>query len=203
MLDKAIADFWLYFATIDPFGTLIMFTGLTAGMGAKSRTKTAFKAVFIATVILLISLALGQIMLEGLNVRLSAFQIAGGVVLFIFGLQMLFKPNEDNHDKQSKSSGARDIAVFPLALPSIASPGAILAVILATENSKNTASMQLASALSMLVVLGMTLLLMLLADPINKLIGRTGEQVLIRISGLILASVACEFCIEAFETLLG
>lgn len=200
MFEKALSDFWLYFATLDPFGTLIVFTGLTGRLTAKGKRRVARHAVIIATIVLLGFLAVGQILLEGLNIRLEAFQIAGSIVLFLFGLQMFFSPiggsdaSEDVHDK--------DMAVFPLAVPSIASPGAILAVMLATENHSHTIPMQLASAGALLVVLLLTLVLLLLAEQVNRVIGKTGEKVLVRISGLILASLACEFCIEAFESLL-
>lgn len=202
MLEKVLGDFWLYFATIDPFGTLIVFTGLTARIPAKAKRRIALQAVLVAAIVLLAFLVLGQVLLEGLSIRLVAFQIAGSIILFIFGLQMFFMPSENAKSDQDPQKD-QDIAVFPLAVPSIASPGAILAVILATENSTNPFSLQLASAFSLLAVLGLTLLLLLLAEQINRIIGHTGEKVLIRISGLILSSLACEFCLDAFETLLA
>ncbi len=201
MFEKALSDFWLYFATLDPFGTLIVFTGLTGRLTAKGKRRVARHAVIVATIVLVGFLAVGQILLEGLNIRLEAFQIAGSIVLFLFGLQMFFSPIGEGGDA-SENTHDKDMAVFPLAVPSIASPGAILAVMLATENHSNSIVMQLASAGSLLVVLILTLVLLLLAEQVNRVIGSTGEKVLVRISGLILASLACEFCIEAFEALL-
>ena len=191
MFDRALGDFWLYFAVLDPFGTLIVFTGLTSQLPKAAKRKTALRSVMLATIILLAFLAIGQILLEGIHIRLSAFQIAGAIVLFIFGLQMFFIP-EKNAQGSEDVTGKHDIAVFPLAVPSIASPGAILAVMLATENSANPLPMQLASAAALLAVLGLTLLFLLQAQRINRIMGNTGEKVLIRISGLILSALACE-----------
>jgi multiple antibiotic resistance protein len=201
MFEKALTDFWLYFATLDPFGTLIIFTGLTAGLAPKAKRKIALHAVLVATLVLIGFLALGQILLDTLQIRLAAFEIAGSIILFLFGLQMFFSPLGVLSEEQ-EGEAERDVAVFPLAVPSIASPGAILAVILATENSTYPIPMQLVSAGSLLLVIGLTLVLLLFADRVNRLIGKTGEKVLVRVSGLILAALACEFCIEAVEELL-
>lgn len=202
MFDKALNDFWLYFATLDPFGTLILFSGLTTRLTARGKRRVALQAVFVAAIVLLAFLALGQVILEGLDIRLVAFQIAGSIVLFLFGLQMFFMPAPSDNSDADPQHNDRDIAIFPLAVPSIASPGAILAVMLATENNANALPLQLASAGSLLVVLGLTLLLLLLADQVNRVMGSIGEKVLVRISGLILTSLACEFALEAFEELL-
>lgn len=201
MLEKAFSDFWLYFATLDPFGTLIVFTALTAGLAPAAKRRIALHAVLVATVVLIGFLALGQVLLDTLHIRLAAFEIAGSIVLFLFGLQMFFAPSGSLSEEQ-EGEAERDVAVFPLAVPCIASPGAILAVILATENSSNPLPMQLVSAGSLLLVLGATLALLFFADRVNRLMGKTGEKVLVRISGLILAALACEFCIEAVEDLL-
>ena len=168
------------------------FTALTSRISRKDRRKTAFRSVLVSGIVLLAFLGLGQILLEALSIRLVAFEIAGSIVLFLFGLQMFFAPVSGAPEDGSGYSG-HDVAIFPLAMPAIASPGAILAVILATENSTNPLPMQLASAGSLLVVLGITLALLLLADPINRIMGKSGEKVLVRISGLILTALACEF----------
>jgi len=202
MFDKALSDFWLYFATIDPFGSLIIFSALTARMSKGAQRRAALQGTIVAAAVLLVFLALGQITLNGLNIRLEAFQIAGSIMLFLFGLQMFFIP-ESGSPEENPEKPTHDIAVFPLALPTIASPGAILAVMLATENNTTPIPEQIASAVSLLVVLALTLVLLVLADKVNKLIGKSGEKVLVRISGLILTSLACEFCIEGFEALLG
>lgn len=201
MFEKALGDFWLYFATIDPFGTLIIFSGLTGRLAKSAQRRVAVQGVLVAAAVLLVFMALGQISLNGLSIRMEAFEIAGSIVLFLFGLQMFFMPASTAQDEDHEGH-SRDIAIFPLALPSIASPGAILAVMLATENNTTPIPLQVASAASLLVVLALTLILLLLAEKVNKVIGRSGEKVLVRISGLILTSLACEFCIQAFESLL-
>jgi multiple antibiotic resistance protein len=194
MLSDMLSDFWLLFATIDPFSTLILFLGLTTGLDRKARRVLAVKAVLYATVILLIFLVFGQLFLEMIGVRLISFQIAGSIVLFLFGLQMFFMPSQPSQQEVERVS---DMAVFPLAIPSLASPGSMLAVILATENSRHSVMEQTVTGLIMLLVLAVTLLMLLGAGTLHRILKSTGEKIMVRISGLILASLACEFFLEA------
>jgi multiple antibiotic resistance protein len=194
MLSNMLSDFWLMFATIDPFGTLILFLGLTSGIDRNARRSLAVRAVLYATAILLIFLIFGQLFLEMIGVRLVSFQFAGSIILFLFGLQMFFIPSEVSSHEGGQ---VRDLAVFPLALPSLASPGSILAIILATENTKHSIAEQVTTGLMMLLVMGIALAVLLGANSLHRILGGTGEKIMVRISGLILASLACEFFLEA------
>lgn len=194
MLSDMLSDFWLLFATIDPFSTLILFLGLTTGVERKARRALAIKAVLYGTVILFIFLVFGQLFLEMIGVRLISFQIAGSIVLFLFGLQMFFIPNQPSSQEVERVS---DMAVFPLAIPSLASPGSMLAVILATENSRHSVMEQTVTGLIMLLVLAITLVMLLGAGTLHRILRSTGEKIMVRVSGLILASLACEFFLEA------
>jgi len=196
MLANLLSDFWLLFATIDPFSTLILFLGLTGKLDRKARRLIALKAVLYATVILVIFLIFGQLFFEMIGVRLAAFQIAGSIVLFLFGLQMFFMPS---HEAEQPVERIHEIAVFPLAIPSLASPGSILAIILATENSRHPIMEQALTGLVMLAVLALTLLILLCAHAMHRILGNTGEKIMVRLSGLILASLACEFFLEALS----
>jgi multiple antibiotic resistance protein len=189
-----LSDFWLLFATIDPFSTLILFLGITRNLDRKARSMLAVKAVLYATVILIIFLAFGQLFLEMIGVRLVAFQIAGSIILFLFGLQMFFIPS---HETEQEVEKVREMAIFPLAIPSLASPGSLLAVILATENSKHPFFEQAVTGLIMLLVLAITLIMLLAAQTMHRVLGRTGEKIMVRLSGLILASLAAEFFLDA------
>ncbi len=198
MLSDLLNDFWLLFATIDPFSTLILFLGLVTNLDRKSRRTLAIKAVLYATLILLIFLVFGQLFLEMIGVRLISFQIAGSIILFLFGLQMFFIPT---HETGQEADNWREMAVFPLAIPSLASPGSLLAVILATENTQHTLMEQALTGLIMLLVLAITLAMLLGANTLHRILGNTGEKIMVRISGLILASLACEFFLEALAKL--
>src|SRR5438067_5943782 len=129
-----------------------------------------------------------------MGIRLLSLKVAGGIILFLFGLQMLFGSASreiDSHDK------GRDLAVFPLAVPSIAGPGAIMAVIVLTDNDVYTVPERLETGVVLLVVLLLTYLLLLFSDAILRVIGRQGASVLVRVMGLILCSLAVEIVLTA------
>jgi multiple antibiotic resistance protein len=143
----------------------------------------------VASGILVFFVVAGQPVLNAMSIPLTAFQIAGGIVLFLFALTMIFgesKPEEeirflDNHDQT---------AVFPLAVPSLASPGAMLAAVLMTDNNQFDIGQQLQTAGVMLAVLTLAYVLMLLSGPVNRMIGESGATVVSRVMGLLLSSVA-------------
>ena len=188
-------------ATIDPSCTLTLFVALTANMDAKVRRRAAVKATLYAASILIASVVLGQIILDHMQISMPAFQIAGGVILFLFGLQMVFGVGEVSG--RCHPEYGHDIAVFPLAIPSMASPGAIMAAVLLTDNNKFGIPTQAATAAILLFILLLSLLGMLCAGRIHKIIGDNGAAVLIKIMGLLLASVAVECVIHAFVELLA
>lgn len=196
MIDKLLQDFLILWATIDPIGTMALFAGLTAKLTAAERRKTAYKAVAYAALVLLGALIVGQILLSAMGISLLSFQLAGGVILFLFGLQMIFSSGEDEKSMDSQ----HDMAVFPLAIPATASPGAILAVILLTDNHVHPVAMQFATSLVMLAVLAATLILLLLSAKIINIIGTGGASILTRIMGMILAALSVELIIEALTT---
>lgn len=193
MIDRMVQDFLIIWATIDPIGTMALFAGLTAKLSPANRRKTAYKAIAYATAVLVGAIVIGQFILGAMGVSLLSFQLAGGIILFLFGLQMIFSSNSDGEG----SDDGHDIAVFPLAIPATATPGAILAVILLTDNHIHPIGEQVTTALMMLAVLIFTLFLMLLSTKIIKLIGTGGASILTRIMGIILAALSVEFVMEA------
>src|SRR5712691_1704199 len=198
MVEQVLRDFLMLLVTIDPIGTLALFVPLTANASVAERRHTAIRAVLYAGAVLLAFLIAGQILLSGLGIRLVSFQLAGGVILFLFGLQMVFGTGIAAASPEPN----RDIAVFPLALPAIASPGSIMAVVLLTDNHRQSIAQQALTAGVLLVVLLLTAIALLLAGPIHRLLGQTGESVLIRVLGLILAALAAEQIIAGVEALL-
>lgn len=202
IFEKCIRDGMILFTTIDPIGTLLLFAALTVGLSARERQKIAIKAVAYSALILIGAVIIGQALLSALGVRLLSLQVAGGVIFFIFGLQMIFGRITKKSSKKlllSENTEHRDLAVFPLAVPSIASPGAIMAVIILTDNHLYTISLQIVTALIMLGVLTLTLVLMLLSGPILNVIGKSGAAILIRIMGMILAALSIELILEALN----
>lgn len=197
MTEKFIRDALILWTTIDPIGTLAIFTAITANIDAKQRTKTAWKAVLYSAAILLGAIVIGQVLLSSMGIRLLSLQVAGGVILFLFGLQMVFGSGISG--TQTIEEPGHDIAVFPLAVPSIATPGAILAVILLTDNHVYSIPTQATTAAILLGILGITLVCMLAATPILKVIGMNGASILVRVMGMILAALSTEFVMEALR----
>ena len=125
-----------------------------------------------------------------MEVPLSAFQVAGGLVLFIFALTMIFGESTPDSEIELSEEEATGVAVYPLAVPSIASPGAMMAVVLLTDNNRNAIGEQLITTAILMGVLCTTLFLLLVAGRIQKIIGKTGASIISRVSGLLLASLA-------------
>lgn len=194
IVEKYIRDALMLWTTIDPIGTLSLFAALTAGLTEEIRKKTAIKATIYATAILVGSMVIGQILLGGLGIQLVSLQIAGGIILFLFGLQMIFGTAGQSSPQPEQD---HDLAVFPLAVPSIASPGAIMAVIVLTDNNTYPVSTQLGTTLILLIILGVTYVFMLAATPILRIIGKNGAAILIRVMGMILAALSVELVLGA------
>ena len=189
MFDSLIVQFVILWAVIDPIGSVPVYLAKTIGLSLEDRRKIALKAVLIATGILCFFLIAGQALLEAMQIPLTAFQIAGGLVLLLFALTMIF--GEGKPEQEIKMSASlSELAVYPLAVPSIASPGAMMAIVLLTDNHRFSFSDQILTTLIMLAVLLITYLLFLVANRIQSLIGNTGAAVISRVMGLILAAVA-------------
>ncbi|WP_226701927.1 MarC family protein [Microbulbifer elongatus] len=184
-----ISSFVFFFAVIDPVGTLPVFIAVTTQHSEWQRRKIAILAVAVATGILMFFLLLGQYLLEAIGVPLSAFQVAGGIVLFLFALTMIFGAGKPENEVEIIREG-HETAIFPLAVPSIASPGAMLAAVVLTDNHRFDPIHQVNTASAMLAVLGIVLLLLLTANWIYRWIGNAGASIVSRVMGLILASVA-------------
>jgi multiple antibiotic resistance protein len=188
MIDFA-ATFILFFAVIDPIGTVPVYIAVTKGYDTKAKRKIALIASAVAALILLFFVVAGELILTAMSIPLPAFQIAGGIVLFLFALSMIFgesKPEEETRLAEKH----HETAIFPLAVPSIAGPGAMLAAVLMTEHARVDIWHRIQISSVMLSVVFVTLLLMLMASGIHRLIGDAGASVVSRVMGLILAAVA-------------
>src|SRR4029453_12209589 len=196
LLIKISKDFATIWTTIDPIGNLAIFAALTASLTRTERRRTALRATIYATVILVVAVVAGQIILDAIGIHLHSLKVAGGIILFLFGLQMLFG-RMDAEVKAVAPEAGRDLAVFPLAVPSIAGPGAMMAVILLTDNDVYTVAEQPQTGVVLLVVLLFTYILLLFSDAILRIIGRQGAAILVRVMGIILASLAVEIVLTA------
>lgn len=188
----------LLWAVIDPIGTVPVFISSTQGRTSAERRRIAFIAASTAAGILLFFVVIGEIVLKAMGVPLLAFQIAGGLVLFLFALTMIFGDSKPESEVKNLRP-AQDVAVFPLATPSIASPGAMMAVVLLTENGRLSILEQALVAGLMLLVIGAAYALMLGAGWVSRVIGDGGASIVSRVMGMILASIAATNVLEGLK----
>ena len=197
-MEDLLSTFVVLWAVIDPVGTVPVFISATAGVTRSERWKIAATAALTAAGLLLFFIVVGEPLLVAMGVELPAFQIAGGIVLFLFALTMIFgesKPEGEAH----MLGNSKDVAVFPLATPSLASPGAMMAVVLLTENETHAILDQVVTASIMLLVVAIAFGLMIASNVIIKTIGSGGVSVVSRVMGLILASIAATNVLEGLK----
>ncbi|WP_332811837.1 MarC family protein [Sphingomonas sp.] len=199
MSELFLSAFVTFFVVIDPPGCAPIFAGLTSGADAAHRRSMALRSVAIAAGILLFFALLGEDLLEKLGITLAAFRIAGGIMLFLIALEMVFERRtarrEHRAQEVSASPEAEDISVFPMAIPMIAGPGSIASAMLLMARSDGLAeSLAVIAALGAILLL--TLIALLAAGPLMRLIGHKIEAMITRLLGVILAALAAQFVID-------
>jgi multiple antibiotic resistance protein len=188
-MGEFIASFIFFFAVIDPIGSIPVFIAVTSKYEEKIKRKIALKATLFSAAILLFFSVAGEIILTAIDIPLSAFQVAGGIVLFLFALTMIFGESKPEEELKMVKNYT-ETAIFPLTIPSIASPGAMLGAVMLTENAKHNLWEQVFINISMLSVLLVVFVLLLTASRLHRFIGNSGASIISRVMGLILASVA-------------
>lgn len=186
---KFLRDFVIFMATINPVEALCVFIVVTKGMAPAAARLVALRAVLYAAAVLVGFVVLGQIILDLMEVSLASFEIAGGIVLFLFGVRMIFQHEPAPGDP---TESGHDVAVFPLAVPTIACPGSILAAVLLTDNDHFPPMTQMVTAIVLLGILLLTYIVLLASGRIYRVIGNSGSAILIRVMGLLLTALAVE-----------
>lgn len=197
-----VATFIVFFAVIDPIGTVPVFIAVTSQYDEAAKRKIALVAILASALILTFFVVAGEFILAALAIPLPAFQIAGGIVLFLFALSMIFgesKPDEEVRLAEDQN----ETAIYPLAVPSIAGPGAMLAAVLMTDNSRFSIFEQAQTVVVMLGVLLIVYVLMIASNWIDRLIGNSGASVVSRIMGLILTAVAVTNTLAGLKAYFG
>lgn len=204
MFETAATAFANFFITIDPVGVVPFFIALTHGFTPAARRKAALTSVVVAGAILLVFTLIGQPLLHYLGISLSAFRIAGGLLLFILAVDMVMA-NEGGirapTPKEEKDVAAHhpDVAVFPLAIPLLAGPGAIASTILLQSQHAGDLGAQALVAGVMVGVLALAAVCFFMAAPIMRVLGLTGVNVMSRVLGIILAAMAINNVIEGLR----
>lgn len=196
MLELALTSFTTFFATVGPVEAAVVFAALTPKMHREERRRIAWRATTLASVILLVFTLFGQPLLHQLGVSIAALQSAGGVVLLLIALDMIFA-RPDSAFKLTPSEGQEaqtkeDLAVFPLATPLLAGPGAMSGAILLAANAGADPARIMTVVAALASVMGLTLALLTLANELSHVVGVTAQRVLTRVFGILLAGIAMQ-----------
>ncbi|MEG3154381.1 MarC family protein [Sphingomonas sp. RB1R13] len=190
-----------FLVIVDPPGCAPIFASLTAGTSADHRRKMAVRSALIAWVILIFFAMLGRPLLHTLGITLASFRLAGGIMLFIIALEMVFERRTAKREERAtlvEAEGAEDISVFPMAIPMIAGPGSIATAMLLTARADGVTETAIVLGAMSLVIL-LTMLALLAAGPIMRLIGAKLEAMITRLLGVILAALAAQFVIDGIR----
>lgn len=202
------------FVTIDPAGLVPIFIVVTAGMSAAGRRQAAIRASVTAAIVLVVFAIVGQPIIDVLGISLPAFRIAGGLLLFWIAFEMVFDLRQRRKTatadlaagagtvEVSPDDAAHDVAIFPLAIPLIAGPGAISATILTASRAPDFAG-KVALIIIIVALVALCLAVFLLADRIDRALGSTGRVVLSRLFGVILAALAVQFVADGVAAFIG
>ena len=205
MIELYISSLITFFVVIDPPGCAPIYAGLSAGASAADKRAMAFRAVGVATAILLVFALFGEDLLKGLGISLASFRIAGGIMLFLIALEMVFEKRTQRREDRAASVAAdpetEDVSIFPMAMPMIAGPGSIASVMLLM--ARNDGIQRTAVVLAALAtILALTLVALLAAGPIMRLLGAKIEAVITRLLGVLLAALAVQFVMDGLQVSL-
>ena len=206
MIELYISSLITFFVVIDPPGCAPIFAGLTKGASVAHRRAMAIRAVLVASAILFAFALFGEALLKGLGISLASFRIAGGIMLFLIALEMVFEKRterrEDRAAKVAATPEVEDVSIFPMAMPMIAGPGSIASVmLLGSRNPGLEQHLVVFGALATILLL--TLLALLAAGPIMRVLGAKIEAVITRLLGVLLAALAVQFVIDGVKISLG
>ncbi|NJM81392.1 MAG: MarC family protein [Tabrizicola sp.] len=190
-----ITAFATLFVVIDPPGLVPLFIALTRGMGPEKRRAMALRACIIASCLLLMFGLAGEAILGFIGISMPAFRIAGGILLFLTALDMLFERRTQRREGQ-QAEPDHDPSVFPLAIPLIAGPGAIASIILLVGQSGPGWTGTVSVMALMLAMMAVTYVFLLASPPLERMLGRTGTIVITRLLGMLLAALSVQFVID-------
>ena len=202
MIELFVSSFVTFFVIIDPPGCAPIFASLTQNCTPAQRRAMALRSVAIAAGILLFFALFGEDLLRALGISLAAFRIAGGIMLFLIALEMVFEKRQARREKRADEVNAtpeiEDVSVFPMAIPMIAGPGSIASIMLLMARSEGLErSLLVLGALASILLL--TLVALLAAGPLMRLLGHKMEAMITRILGVILAALAAQFVIDGIS----
>ncbi len=206
MLDLFFSAFITLFVVIDPPGCAPIYASLTHGASAAQRRSMAVRAVFVAGLILIIFALFGEQLLGALHIELDSFRIAGGIMLFVIALDMVFEKRTQRREERAQkiidTPEIEDVSIFPMAMPMIAGPGSIASImLLVSQNDGLDRALVVLGALG--AVLAATLAALVAAGPLMRVLGEKTEAVITRLLGVLLAALAAQFVIDGLRGSFG
>jgi len=206
MMDLFISAFITLFVVIDPPGCAPIYASITADANAQQRRSMAIRAVLAAGGILLVFALFGEDLLSALHIELNSFRIAGGIMLFLIALDMVFEKRTERREQRAQkvidTPEIEDVSIFPMAMPMIAGPGSIASVmLLVSQNTGIEPALTILAALALVLLL--TLIALITAGPLMKLLGQKTEAVITRLLGVLLAALAAQFVIDGLRESFG
>lgn len=205
MIEQFIKYFVLLFVVIEPVSLVPLFGALTRGEGDECRRRIAFKSTLLAAVILFAFAFAGDYLLRALGISLDAFKIAGGLLLFLLAVDMVFARQSGLRSttvrERDEARYREDISVFPMAFPMMAGPGALATVLLLVGETGGDWVMLAGLLVVLALILGLTLVLLLLTPHVMRVLGVTGANVISRLLGVILVALAVQFVVNGIRNL--
>lgn len=202
MIELFISSLITFFVVIDPPGCAPIYAGLTAGVPAVHARAMAIRAVLIAGAILVMFALFGQVILSAIGASLDSFRIAGGILLFVIATEMVLEKRtqrrEDRAQKMIGTPDIEDVSVFPMAMPMIAGPGSIASIMLLMSKGHGV-ERTLVILAALATILALTLVALVLAGPIMKVLGDKIEAVITRVLGVLLAALAVQFVLDGLR----
>ncbi|MCJ2182077.1 MarC family protein [Novosphingobium sp. 1949] len=206
MIELFVSAFTAFFVVIDPLGCAPIYAGLSAGASRRQAVTMAGRACLISASILLVFALFGEQLLGALHIELDAFRIAGGIMLFVIAIEMVFEKRTKRREERVEKHKAQhtevdDVSVFPMAMPMIAGPGSIATIMLLTARAHGTEA-TLAVLAAMLCVLVLTFAALAAAGPLMRILGENVEAVITRLLGVLLAALATQYVLDGLKATL-
>lgn len=199
MWAERLSEFVTLFLVVNPIGALPVLLAVAGSATPAAQRKIALQAALVSLVTLVFFVFAGRFLLTQMGIAVHAFQISGGIVLFIVALEMI----RSSHDAPVQEADHTSIAIYPLAIPKLAGPGAMLAVVLLTDDDRVNLPEQMMTVGVIAAVMAATLIILLAAGPISRVIGSAGASVIGRVMGVLLAALAVNTVLTAFGEWLG
>tara|TARA_B100000927_G_scaffold96317_1_gene77710 strand:- start:1175 stop:1783 length:609 start_codon:yes stop_codon:yes gene_type:complete len=202
MLEIFIQTFVLYFVVIDPIGSAPIFFVVTKNLSTDGKIKTAFNSTIFAFLVLVFFALLGNYIFNHLNITFPALKIAGGIILFIVSLEMLFNKRQERKEENTKFD-SENVSVFPLAIPLLAGPAAIISVVVSVSNIGNNYISQIVGMASLVIVMSITFIAFFTVSKFEKLVNKKIVNIFSSIIAIILAGLSVQYILDGISEFIG